>query len=173
MASSLLRLCCAPLCVQDPASQLSWFNYLVCDPAASEPGRFEQEGRDGRYLWQLNRNTHLTWDALRPAVAAALATTPAQWRDELWPANANTFYLLPGGQVARGNASLPRSGCPTPVGAAPLAALEPVREVIYGRHVSWQLPAAPAQGVVLLLNGCARFDEEWFWPRIRGAVRRS
>ena len=97
---------------QDPASQLSWFNYVVCDPAASEPGEFEQEGRDAPYIWALNRNTRLTWDALRPAVEAALTTTPALWREHLWPANTNAFYLLPGGQLARGNASLPRWSCP-------------------------------------------------------------
>ena len=100
------------VCAQDPASQLSWFNYLVCDPAASEPGEFERAGSNATYLWPLNRLTRLSWDALRPVVEAALATSPAQWRDELWPANANTFFLLPGGQVARGNASLPRWSCP-------------------------------------------------------------
>ena len=46
-------------------------------------------------------------------------------------------------------------------------------QVIYKRDVSWQLPATPAQGVVLLLNGCHRPDTEYFASRNAGDAGRG
>ena len=55
--------------------------------------------------------------------------------------------------------------------SAPTGVCRRCPQVIYERNVSWQLPATPAQGVVLLMNGCHRPDTEYFASRDEGERR--